>query len=241
MLTNSQDDGGCLSPVKSEPTAAAKRRNTEMPHLVPRAQVKAAKPLLIDVQNATDFGVGEQSRDDLFALSMLVHASAGLPGHIVTIGAGQGCAAAVLGHAARAAGRSRVFAVDLFPDSDDAPDDVTWSLDAFLQTMTECGLLENVLPHHGTGASFARLMPNDFRARLLLLASAHACADVASDILALERFLTPGGWLCIDASFSSFPGAATALETLLRQRNHFDLRRQITPTLFVARKRPTAI
>jgi hypothetical protein len=54
----------------------------------------------------------------------------------------------------------------------------------------------------------------------------------------LEQFLVAGGWLCVTGGFSSFPGAALALETLFRQRNHFDLARQLTPGLFVARKRP---
>jgi hypothetical protein len=180
---------------------------------------------------------GDQPRDDLYALALLAHATAHVPGHIVNVGAGQGRAAVVLGEAARATGRSRVFAVDLYPERDTAPDDVASSLDSLLCVMAMRNLLEWVLPHHGTGATFAQLMPLDFRCRLLVLEGAHACSDVATDIFALERYLSPGGWLAVDHAFSSFPGASLALETLFRQRSHFESARQLTPTLFVARKR----
>jgi SAM-dependent methyltransferase len=189
-----------------------------------------------DVETAMAAVPGDQPRDNLFALALLAHATAAIPGHIVDIGAGQGRAAAVLGHAAKATGRSRVFAVDLFPESEDAPDDVACSLDSLLASMTVHGLLEWVLPHHGTGATFAQLMPEDFRCRVLLLEGAHACSDVATDIFALERFLAPGGWLAVDHAFSSFPGATLALETLFRQRSHFDMARHLTPTLYITRK-----
>jgi SAM-dependent methyltransferase len=196
-----------------------------------------ATSLADDVDSATAAIPGDQPRDDLFALALLAHATATVPGHIVDVGAGQGRAAAVLGQAAKATGRSRVFAVDLFPESEDAPDDVACSLDSLLASMMANGLLEWVLPHHGTGATFAQLMPEDFRCRVLLLEGAHACSDVATDIFVLERFLAPGGWLAVDRAFSSFPGATLALETLFRQRSHFEMARHLTPSLFIARKR----
>jgi hypothetical protein len=193
-----------------------------------------------DVDDALLTLAGDQSRDDLYALALLTHATAHVPGHIVDVGAGQGRAAVVLGEAARATGRGRVFAVDLFPEHDGTPDDAASSLDSLLRVMASRNLLEWVLPHHGTGATFAQLMPLDFRCRLLLLEGAHACSDVATDIFALEGYLSPGGWLVVDEAFSSFPRASLALETLFRQRSHFELARQLTRTLFVARKRGQA-
>jgi hypothetical protein len=195
------------------------------------------RSLVDEVEHALATVPGDQSRDDLYALALLTHATANVPGHIVNIGAGQGRAAVVLGEAARATGRGRVFAVDLFPEHDETPDDVSSSLESLLSVMASRNLLEWVLPHHGTGATFAQLMPLDFRCRLLLLEGAHACSDVATDIFALEGYLSPGGWLAVDHAFSSFPGASLALETLFRQRSHFEMARQLTPTLFVARKR----
>lgn len=194
------------------------------------------RSLVDDLEHALVTVPGDQSRDDLYALALLTHATANVPGHIVNIGASQGRAAVVLGEAARATGRGRVFAVDLFPEHDETPDDVSSSLESLLCVMASRSLLEWVLPHHGTGATFAQLMPLDFRCRLLLLEGAHACSDVATDIFALEGFLSPGGWLAVDQAFSSFPGASLALETLFRQRSHFEMARQLTPTLFVARK-----
>jgi methyltransferase family protein len=192
--------------------------------------------LLSDVELALDLVPGEEARDEMAALAMLVHVTSGLSGHIVSVGAGQRTAA-VLGGAARAAGRSRVFAVDLFSDSEDVPDDSTLSLDGFLTTMTRAALLEHVLPHHGTAATFAQLMPTGFRVRLIVLDGAHACTNVSTDIFTLDQFLVPGGWLCVGAGFSSFPGAQAALDTLFRQRDHFDSIRQITPGLLAARRK----
>jgi hypothetical protein len=197
----------------------------------------AVRSVAGDVDSAIATLPGDQPRDDLYALALLAHATANVQGHIVNVGAGQGRTAVVLGEAARTTGQGRVFAVDLFPEHDDAPDDAASSLDSLLGVMATRHLLEWVLPHHGTGATFAQLMPLDFRCRLLVLEGAHACSDVTTDIFALEFFLSPGGWLAVDHAFSSFPGASLALETLFRQRSHFELARQLTPTLFVARKR----
>src|SRR5262249_50640879 len=160
-----------------------------------------------DLDVALHLVPGDESRDDMAALATLAHVTAGLSGHIVTVGAGQRTAA-VLGGAVRAAGRSRVFAIDLVPDSAGAPDDSTLSLDDFLGTMTRSELLEYVLPHHGTAASFAQLMPTAFRARLIVLDGAHACTNVETDMFVLEQFLVAGGWLCVTGAFSSYPRAA---------------------------------
>lgn len=199
-------------------------------------EIERPNSLIADLDAAVATVPGDEGRDEMSALAILAHVTAGLFGHIVSVGAGQRTAA-ILGGAARAAGRSRVFAIDLFPDSDEAPDDSALSLDAFLGTMTRSELLEYVLPHHGTAATFAQLMPTDFRARLIVLDGAHACTNVETDMFVLEQFLVAGGWLCVTGAFSSYPRATGALETLFRQRNHFDLARQMTPGLFVARKR----
>jgi hypothetical protein len=178
-----------------------------------------------------------ERQEDLFALALLAHATSALPGHLVTVGAGIGHTAVVLGRVVRDLGRGRVFAVDLFPDADDTPDDDGWSLDSFLRTVDRAGLLEHVLPHYGTAATFAQLMPRDFGSRLVVLESAQACTNVSTDIFTLDQFLVPGGWLCVGSGFSSFPGAQAALTTLFRQRDHFDLIRQITPGLLAARRK----
>jgi hypothetical protein len=130
-----------------------------------------------------------------------------------------------------------VFAVDLFPEHDEAPDDTASSLDSLLGMMATRNLLEWVLPHHGAGATFAQLRPLDFRCRLIVLEGAHACSDVATDIFALEAYLSHGGWLAGHQAFSSFPGASLGLDTLFRQRNHSEMAPQLTSKLFVARKR----
>lgn len=57
--------------------------------------------------------------DELFSLYVLTLSSAELPGDIVEVGSWCGRSAVVLAAAAKAAGRSRVHCVDLFPERDD--------------------------------------------------------------------------------------------------------------------------
>jgi hypothetical protein len=94
-----------------------------------------------------------------------------------------------------------------------------------------------VLPHHGTAATFAQLMPGDFRCRLIHLEGAHACRHIETDVFLLERLLAPGGWLTVSQSYSDFPGARAALDVLTRQRPTLTGWRLLTPTLLVAQKR----
>jgi hypothetical protein len=179
---------------------------------------------------------GEISRESLLALTLLAHTQAG-DGHFVVVGAGQGRAAIALGLVARAIGKGRVFAIDVFPDADDGPDGADWSLENLLTHVADQQLSEWVLPHHGTAATFAQLMPAKFRCRFIHVENAHACTNVATDLFVLEPHLAAGGWLTIDRTFESFPGAANAIDILLRQRAHFDLTLRPTADLFVARKR----
>src|SRR5215467_12308572 len=110
----------------------------------PARQPGPLASLFADLDAALAAVHGDEGRDEMAALATLAHVTAALSGHIVTVGAGQRTAA-ILGGAARAAGRSRVFAIDLFPDSDESPDDSALSLDDFLGTMTRSELLEYVL------------------------------------------------------------------------------------------------
>ena len=180
---------------------------------------------------------GDPRRDDDFALGVLAQASADIDGHLIVVGSEHGRSALTLGAAARAAARGRVFAVDLFPEPDESTEDDPRSLDWLLRLVTERELGAWVLPHHGTAATFARLMPADFRCRLIHLESARACRDVATDIFLLEPLLARGGWLTVSASYLNEPGAREALELISRQRPGLSAWRLVTPTLLVAQKR----
>lgn len=195
------------------------------------------RPLAADVAGIISASCGELDSEHLMALGLLAHISSAAAGHVVIVGAGFGRTSLVLGTIARATRRGRVFAIDLFPDREETGDPLGWTLDGFLGELTDRGLIAYVLPHHGTAASFARLMPKDFRCGLLVLENAHACTEVASDLVAIERHLAPGGWLCVDSGFSSFPGADPAIQALLRRSGPYELGRQVTQTLFAIRKR----
>jgi hypothetical protein len=188
-------------------------------------------------------GTGGDSRDDALALVLLAHASAAREGHILVVGAGHGQNAIALGTAARAGGLGRVFAVDLYPDHDDSPDSDGWSLDGLLARVVAAGLPQWVLPHYGTAATFAQLMPADFHSRLVHVEGAHACASIETDLYLLERLLASGGWLTFGVGFASFPGANDAIAVFRRQRPEIVDWTWITPGLLAARKNagPSAV
>jgi hypothetical protein len=178
----------------------------------------------------------EVTRDEALALSVLAHVSSSIEGHLLVVGAGHGQSALALGAAARATGRGRVFAIDVYPEDDDTPDTAGWSLDSLLKRTSDAQLGAWVLPHFGTAATFSHLMPTDFRCRLIHLESAHACTSVATDVFLLERLLVPGGWLTVGGGFRGFPGAREALEVFARQRPEVGGWRAISPGLLIAQK-----
>lgn len=183
-------------------------------------------------------GTGGDTRDDALALVLLAHASAAREGHILVVGAGHGQNAIALGTAARAGALGRVFAVDLYPEhDDDSLDSEGWSLDGLLARLVSAGLPQWVLPHYGTAATFAQLMPADFHCRLVHVEGAHACASIETDLFLLERLLASDGWLTFGAGFTSFPGANDAIAVFRRQRPDIVDWAWITPGLLAARKR----
>lgn len=182
-------------------------------------------------------GTGGDTRDDALALVLLAHASAARQGHILVVGAGHGQNAIALGTAARSGALGRVFAVDLYPEhDDDSLDSEGWSLDSLLARVVAAGLPRWVLPHYGTAATFAQLMPADFHCRLVHMEGAHACASIETDLFLLERLLAAGGWLTFGAGFTSFPGANDAIAVFRRQRPDIVDWAWITPGLLAARK-----
>ena len=209
-----------------------------MPGLHPIIERATLTPALFsEIDEHGDDRADESTRDDRLALSVLAHVSAPIDGHLLVIGAGHGHTALALGAAARASGKGRVFAVDVFPDNDDSPDTSGWSIDSFLKRATDAALGAWVLPHYGTAATFAQLMPRDFRCRLIHLEAAQACASVETDVFLLERLLVPGGWLTVGTGFTGFPGARGALEVFARQRPTVSGWRALSPNLLVAQKR----
>ena len=196
-----------------------------------------ARAFLTEVSQVCDSGSEDVDREATMALAVLAHATTEIDGHLLVIGAARRQTAIGLGIAARATGHGRVFSVDLFPEQDDSPDAAAWSLDALLRRTADWNLSSWVLPHHGTAATFAQLMPGDFRCRLIHLAAAHACRNIETDVFLLERLLAHGGWLTVSESCSGFSGARGALDVLTRQRPELTGWRRLTPTLLVAQKR----
>ena len=98
------------------------------------------------------------------------------------------------------------------------------------------GVADVVRAHRGTSATFARQMPGRFRSRLLFIDGDHGYHAVKDDIACLERFLVPGGWICFDDAFSSYEGVNRAITERVIDNAAYDIKRQLTRKLFVARK-----
>ena len=208
-----------------------------MPHLDPICEIVPSPTSLVAELDRHWHDHDAGARDDALALALLAHAAPASAGHLLVIGAGYGHHALALGATARAAGAGRVFAVDLYPEADDSPDSDGWSLDRLLGRIGDQGLSSWVLPHYGTAATFAQLMPGDFQCRLIHIEGAHACAHVSTDLFLLERLLAPGGWLTIGPGYSGFPGAKDALDIFMRQRPDITSWQRLTPSLLAGRKR----
>lgn len=76
-------------------------------------------PVLNQIEGLVADVPGWSPIDQLYTLFQLAYDTADLPGDIVEVGSWCGRSALVLGLAARLAGRSRVYCVDLFPEKDD--------------------------------------------------------------------------------------------------------------------------
>lgn len=108
--------------------------------------------------------------------------------------------------------------------------------DGFMQNVRSRGLEHVVRPHRGTTRTFVDQLTADFQCRLLFLDGDHGYEAVADDITLLTPLLVPGGWICFDDAFSSYPGVNRAIVEFIVKSGDFDIKRQMTRKCFTARK-----
>lgn len=109
------------------------------------------------------------------------------------------------------------------------------TLQAFNSAVANNGLSGRVIPIKGDLQTFATVAENDFKLRMAFIDGDHSYRAVARDISQVERFLSPGGWICFDDAFSTYPGVNEAIERHVIQSKRFSQGQQLTRKLFVAR------
>ncbi|NLI76675.1 MAG: class I SAM-dependent methyltransferase [Candidatus Riflebacteria bacterium] len=108
----------------------------------------------------------------------------------------------------------------------------------FHRTIEARGMQGVVLAHRGDLESFLAARGTGFRCRVAFLDGDHGYQAVRQDIQSVEKHLVPGGWLCFDDAFTSYPGVDQAIREMILENPGYDLCRQMTRKLFVARRKP---
>lgn len=107
----------------------------------------------------------------------------------------------------------------------------------FARAIEKYRLEDCVVAHRGNTALFAAGVPAGFRSSLVFIDGDHSYGSVSQDILRLEPFIVPGGWLCFDDAFSGNPGVDRAIREHVVGNPRYELCQQMTRKLFVARKK----
>jgi hypothetical protein len=125
------------------------------------------------------------------------------------------------------------FETDIAPLYKDHPG----ILEIFLDAVERGGLEHVVTAYKGTFATFADLAPQGLKCRLVFIDGDHSYHAVCDDIRNAERFLIPGGWICIDDAFCCNKGVDRAISEKILGSDKYELGQQLTRKLFIARKK----
>ena len=109
------------------------------------------------------------------------------------------------------------------------------TLEAFRAAVTENDLSMQVIPIKGDLQSVAIGVSENFKLRMAFIDGDHSYAAVAKDIEIIQKFLEPGGWICFDDAFSSYPGVNEAIEEHIVNSGLYFQHQQLTRKFFVAR------
>jgi predicted O-methyltransferase YrrM len=107
--------------------------------------------------------------------------------------------------------------------------------EAFQAAMKRNELTDCVKPMKGDMLTFGSAAPNDLKLRMAFVDGDHSYSAVASDIAQIERYLSPGGWICFDDAFSSYSGVDEAIERHILGSGRYSQAQQLTRKFFVAR------
>jgi predicted O-methyltransferase YrrM len=111
--------------------------------------------------------------------------------------------------------------------------------DAFAENVERAGLRDAVVPFRGSVSQFAAAAPAGFKCRVAFVDGDHGYRAVCNDIEQVERFLVPGGWICLDDAFASYASVDRAVEDRILRNPNYELGQQLTRKLFAARRKST--
>lgn len=112
------------------------------------------------------------------------------------------------------------------------------TLEAFNHFVAAQKLEGTVKPFRGNLSAFLSSRNKDLRLRLAFIDGDHGYDEVSSDIQTVEQFLAPGAWLCFDDAFTTYEGVDDAIRQHVISGENYDVCRQLTRKLFVARYMP---
>ena len=110
-------------------------------------------------------------------------------------------------------------------------------MEIFRETIARRGLDAIVTAHKGTLATFSEIASPDLKCKLAFIDGDHSYHAVYEDIRCAERFLIPGGWICLDDAFCGNEGVDRAISELILDNENYELGQQLTRKLFIARRR----
>ena len=111
------------------------------------------------------------------------------------------------------------------------------TFDLFSTAILQNNLEQVVIPHKGTSTTFAQAASNLLKCKLAFIDGDHGYRAVCDDIQNIEKFLIPGGWICLDDAFTNSKGIDRAVSELIISSGNYELGQQLTRKLFVARKK----
>jgi predicted O-methyltransferase YrrM len=111
------------------------------------------------------------------------------------------------------------------------------TLEAFEFFIKKNKLQDYIVSHKATLELFLDRLVDKLSLRLAFIDGDHGFDAVTRDILLVEQYLMPGGWMCFDDAFSSYDGVNEAIEKSIIKSGKYDVYQQITRKCFVARKK----
>lgn len=109
-------------------------------------------------------------------------------------------------------------------------------LDYFRETMHGFGLEDGVTVTRGTVEHFAHGAPADLACRLAFIDGDHGYEAVIRDIEHVERWISPGGWICFDDAFTGYDDIDRAIRERIVGNGRYDCAYRVTRKCFVARR-----
>lgn len=110
-------------------------------------------------------------------------------------------------------------------------------LDLFKEAMREFGVQSIVTAVQGDSNALVARLPVETRIRVAFVDGDHGFDAVCQDIINVERFLLPGGWIAFDDAFTSYPGVDRAIKERIIENPNYEAGIQLTRKMFAARRR----